>query len=419
MGVRLVLAGRSEALVAPLDAPAPWLGRMESWLKQETAELLEGARFDVDSQGRPNLFMRLHPAAEDVSFAAAGGGRFVVAANTYTVGPGYHRYLCDLLRRLGEEFQIVWVDADAAQQVGDPTGYFHSGDAEALERNMLQWLSDAAGQALAMHRAGRSTVALSLRFGHTFDVQAPLLTPMGPRDLSWLEAVHADPRSGMDVFPWWDEGTRGTTQLGRAMTRLWTEMVWRPPLLEEERRLFKDVAERLAAAYRDDPTLDFPWTEWRDLLGYLGVGGTLSEEVSRRAASQEAADLIGYRRLPVRVALPEDWSLRIPGSLAEALLPNHTWVARDHRRTIRFSPLERSSGAPQLPEGARSMSVVEHRGQRVRSRALVRTAGEACNLIALCQAGDRRALCAITSEDPDDHDWMMETWRSIDMLSLA
>ncbi|MDQ3265165.1 MAG: hypothetical protein M3Y59_16155 [Myxococcota bacterium] len=419
MRLRLVLAGRSEALLYSPALPAPWLGRVEAWLKRETAELLEGARFDVDSQGRPNLFLRLHPAADDVSFAAAGGGRFVVAANTYTVGPGYHRYLCDLLRRLGEEFQIVWADPDAENQVGDPTGYFHSHDASALEQNMLAWLSDAAGQALALHRAGQGNVALSLRFGHAFDSQAPLLTPMGPRDLSWLKAVHADPRSGMDVFPWWEEGTRGATQLGRAMTRLWTEMVWRPPLLEEERKLFRDVAVRLAAAYRDDPSLDFPWSEWRDLLGYLGMGGTLSEEVSRRAASKDTDHKIGYRRRPVRVLLEQGWSLRIPGSLAESLLPSKTWVGRDHRRTIRFTPLEPATGAPQLPEGAVSTSIVEHRGARVRSRAMVRTGGGACSLIALCHSGDRRALCAITSEDPEDHDWMMETWRSIDMLPLA
>lgn len=419
MGLRLVLAGRAQALFTPAVQPGPFLSRVEDWLKRETAELLEDARFDVDGQGRPNLFMRLHPAADDVAFAAADGGALVVAANTYTVGPGYHRYLCDLLRRLGQEFHIVWADQDVANEVGDPTGYFHSGDAGALEGNMLSWLSDVAGQALALHRGGQSTVALSLRFGHTFDAPAPLLTPMGPRDVSWLEAVRADPRSGIDVFPWWDAGTRGATQLGRAKTRLWTEMVWRPPLVEEERRLFRDVAGRLAAAYRDDPSLDFPWQEWRDLLGYLGMGGTLSEEVARRAADEGVDARIGYRRRPVRVSLPEGWSLRIPGSLAESTLPNRTWVARDHRRMIRFTPLEPSPKGEGLPEGAKSMAILEHRGERVRSRAMVRTAGETCSVIALCQSGDRRALCAITSDDPDDHDWTLETWRSIDMQSLA
>src|SRR5688500_9808258 len=143
MGLRLILAGRqsgAEAILQRNAAPGPWLGRIESWLRQEAAEVLESLRFDLDASGRPVLFLRLHPAAEDVSLVAAGEGRLVVAANTYTVGPGYHRYLCELLRRMGQRFDVVWADPDAAQEVGDPTGYFHSGDASALEREMLGWL---------------------------------------------------------------------------------------------------------------------------------------------------------------------------------------------------------------------------------------------------------------------------------------
>lgn len=419
MGLRLVLAGR-QTVEDGAPAPALWMGRVEQWLRTQTADTLEELRFDVDSQGRPNLFLRLHPAADDVAFAAADGGRLVVAANTYTLGPGYHRYLCDLLHRLGGEFGVSWLDPDVSQTVGDPTGFFHTGDVRALEENMLAWLSDAAEHALAMHHSGRSGVALSLRFGHSFDSNAPLLTPMGPRDAAWLERVRLAPEEGRDVFPWWSEGTGGPTQLGRALTRLWTEMVWRPPLLQDERRLFEDVALRLESAYRDDPSLQFPWHEWREVLAYLGRGGTISEEVARRAAEAgERESRIGYRRRPVRVLLEDGWSIRIPGALNELRLPNRTWLARDHRRTVRFSPLEPARPGTQLPEGDRSLSVVEHRGERVRSRALLRQSSGEFGLTALAQAGNRRALVAIQSEDPDDRDWVLETWRSLDMMPMA
>ena len=48
-------------------------------------------------------------------------------------------------------------------------------------------------------------------------------------------------------------------------------MVWRPPLLEEERRLFRNVARLLELAWREDPALDYPWREWQEVLGYLGI----------------------------------------------------------------------------------------------------------------------------------------------------
>jgi hypothetical protein len=364
------------------------------------------------------LLWRLHPAADEVALVAAGQGRVVAAATTSMVGPGYHRYVCDLLRGLGEALEVDWAEPDVLTGVGDPTGYFHTGDASGIEPRMLRWLREMAERVLELRRHGHSGATLSLRAGHAFEHPGALLTPLGPRDEAWLRAVAEEPRRGTDIFPWWQPGLGASTRLGRALSRIWAEMVWRPPLLEEERHLFRDVARLLELAWREDPSLPYPWREWLEVLGYLGVGGTLAEEVARRAAAAPSGPLIGYRRGAVQVALPEGWEIRIPGSLAEAHLADGSWVARDHRRCVRFVPLEDDAG---IAPGPREELPYEyqHRGERVSGRATLHMEPGECRLTALCEAGARRALCVVSFDDPEEQDWALGTWRSLDCGATA
>ena len=420
MGVKLLLAGRhaGEGLLSPPDEPIAWLRRVARFFDEVAGEWIEGKTFGLEGAGHPTLSLRLHPAAEAVSVVAAGQARVVVKASTGAVGPGYHRFICALLRQLGETLQISWAERDDSNGVGDSTGYFDTGDVAALEREMFSHLREIASQALKLRRRGSPTVAMPMREGLLFDHAGAFLTPLGPRDDAWLEAVRQDPTRGADVFPWWGPGITPTNRLNRALVRLWIEMVWRPPLLEGERKLFGDVAHQLERAWREDPSLPFPWREWRELLGFLGRGGTLAEEVSRRAGMEPDLARVGYRRGALRVSLPAGWVICVPGSLAEESLPDGTWVARDHRRQVRFVALE-GQGGPTLPPAGRALT---HRGARVVSEASVRfeaSAAKEGSLTALCHSGGKRALCLITSTDHEDRDWALQTWRSIDCAVRA
>jgi hypothetical protein len=421
MGVKLLLAGwyGGDELFSAPEAPWPWLRRVERWVRAAAEELLESSR-TVEGPRGPILFLRLHPAAEDVAIVAAGQGRVVVLANTSMVGPGYHRYLCDLLHALGDALHVDWADpALTVAGVGDPTGYFHTGDPSDIAPRMLAWLGAMAGRVLDFRRHGHSGATLSLRPGHGFEHPGALLTPMGPRDEAWLHAVHEDPLSGRDIFPWWEHGQGASTKLGRALSLIWTEMVWRPPLLEEERHRFREVARLLESAWREAPELAYPWREWQQVLGYLGMGGTLAEEVSRRAVEAPVGSLIGYRRGAVQVTLPEGWEIRIPGSLAEQRLSDGSWVARDHRRSVRFVPLQDDvQGIAPGPEQSLPYEF-QHQGERVSGRATLHVEPGECRLTALCEAGTHRALCVVSFDDPEEQDWALGTWRSLDHAAAA
>jgi hypothetical protein len=422
MGIKLLLAGRyqgGEHFFSPPEEPEPWLRRVEQWFQEVTGDLLEHSRIVEGPDGAPLLLMRLHPAAGEVAVLAAGQARLVVLADTAAVGPGYHRYLCDLLKRLGQALHITWAEPNAAENVGDPTGYFHTGDAGPLEAQMLAWLKDVASQVLDMRQRGRSGLALSMRFGHVFEHPGALLTPLGPRDEAWLRAVREEPARGKDVFPWWEPGHNATSRLGRALSRLWTDVVWRPPLLEEERRVYRNVARLLEQAWRETPGLDYPWREWQEVLGYLGMGGTLAEEVSQRANQAAEGPRIGYRRGAVQVVLPEGWEIRIPGSLAEERLGDGSWVARDHRRTVRFVPLESNEDDIATASPERRLLELEHNGARVSGRASLQVGPGECRLTALCRSGNRRALCVVSFDDPEEQDWAVGTWHSLDRAVAA
>ncbi|MBZ4420731.1 hypothetical protein [Myxococcus sp. RHSTA-1-4] len=423
MSVKLLLAGRrggGESLFSPPEEAQSWLRRVEGWFHEHTGELLEGLHRGTGPLGAPMLRLRLHPAASEISLVAASGGRLVVSAETSAVGPGYHVFLCDTLKVMGEALGVTWADANEAASMGDPTGYFHTGEAGPVEVYMLASIQESVARVLRMRRLGESGFGLSMRFGHTFEHPGALLTPLGPRDERWLRNVYDDPRLGIDVFPWWKPGIHARTRLNRALCRLWTDVVWRPPLLDEERGRLRDVARLLELAWREDPALPYPWREWQEVLGYLGVGGTLAEEVRRRAAQARGGPPMGYRRGAVQVALPEGWEIRIPGSLAEAHLQDGTWVARDHRRSVRFVPLEDGAEDSLAPTSAERRALeLEHHGKRVSGRASLHVEPGECRLTALCSSGRRRALCVVSFDDPDEQDWALGTWRSLDHAAAA
>ncbi len=275
---------------------------------------------------------------------------------------------------------------------------------------------------------------ISMAIGHQYPHHGPLVTPMGPRAVDWLEAVAADPSRGIDLFPWWEPGLGAPFYLGRAKARMWRDVRWRDPLAEDEGRLLMDVHLDLARAYRLDPTLDYPWREWAELIGpieshfgYLEMSGdNLETEIQQRARAIGASvPRIGYRRRPVRVELTDGWSIEIPGEMAEEWDDEELWIARDEARAIFFKSYSVTRDDGDAPPAAEILDgltlpdgrAVDHREGPVTGRAVLTSPdGEedpGWQLIGHHVVDGGLAACNIIFGDADDCDWAIATWRSL------
>jgi len=130
MGLGLHLIGK------PPAGGGDALAAAEAWARTHLAGTLLRASRGSSSEGRPTLFVSLHPAAEDLEIFLDDRSRVVLSAKTSNAGPGYHIHLCEAARRMGADLGISWEPPDEEEGTGDETGYFETGDRERLEEEM-------------------------------------------------------------------------------------------------------------------------------------------------------------------------------------------------------------------------------------------------------------------------------------------
>lgn len=80
------------------------------------------------------MLMRFHPTAEDVELRAGDGGAVAIAANSTTVGPGFHVFVSELAMDLSHGFRVQW-NWGSTQNI-DETGYLSTRDYGAMEKEM-------------------------------------------------------------------------------------------------------------------------------------------------------------------------------------------------------------------------------------------------------------------------------------------
>ncbi len=418
MSVSLLLTGSVPQTQGAKSEPD--LSRIQRWIRAHCAETLMSSREAEDFKGRPALYVLLHPAAEEIEFVRTSPGTLAVAANTSTAGPGYHIFLCDLLVRLGEYLEVTWDAPDGA--AGDETGYFHNRDAAAVDAAMLAWLQSVATILLADLSTHNGQLLVCMRSDRHFDPQWRVVSPLGPLDPEWVERVVATAETGRDFFAWWNHFQDADYFLRRALCLMWTEVRWRAPLSEAEGRVLAEAAAMLDRAYGLDPTREYPWREWRELLGYGSLTSPVSAEVFERAAApQSPGAVIGYRRFDVRVDLAGNWSIQIPGSFAESWEDERTWYAWDATRAVRFScfSIVNEDGTPQdageiLGDSVEMQETFEHAQEGLLGRAhLAPSVERQWQLHGRTAVHGALAVSTITLASLEDREWALEVWRSL------
>jgi hypothetical protein len=416
MSVGVLLHG----IVSAGTEPQPDLGRIQRWLRAQCGETLVSAREAEDSGGRSALYVLLHPAAEEVEFIRSAPGALAVSANTSTAGPGYHMYLCDLLERLGADLDVAWQTAEG--QTADETGYFHRRDPGQVYKAMLAWLKRIAQILAADLSVGDGQLLVCMPSNHHFDDRWRVVSPLGPLNPEWIERIAEEPQRGESFFPWWNAAQDADYSLRRALSLMWKDVRWRLPLSDSEAAAMGDAAAMLERAYTLDPGRQYPWREWKELIGYGKLATPLEGEIIARAEGVDpATPLIGYRRQSVRVDLTGGWSIRIPGAFAESREDERTWYAWDSTRTVRFScfSITNEDGTPQTAEEILGAYVdiqetFDHEEEGVVGRAyLAHSLDEHWNLHGRSAVSGSLAVCTITIGSPEDKKWALETWRSL------
>ncbi len=447
--IRAVGQASKRGATRRMPTAAATLAAIDEWLKTATGDALHG---QAPRTALPDgsIELVLHPAARPIRFEATDLGNVVVTAMTVPVGPGYHTYVASLLDRLGDELGITWsklatpppgaagrVGATAAGASGadpeasiDSTGAFGSGDRHDAERGHLGWLRSALIAVRDGRRQGATGLHLATPPGTRFTFDGAVATVLGPRDDAWLELALGDPRVAADVWPWVADAMDARYLLGRALTLLWLEIRWRPPIGLEESQLDDEVLATLRRAYSLEPGLAWPWLEWRELFQLRGQPDPATRALLDRGGGPLAGGKdpeghvrIGYRRRPVTI-VHEGWTLEVPGSFTGHRSAEE-WTGGEAGRTVVVAGTETAEGGrPMTAErflqqvaGHLGREALEHDDGVVRGRALLASdtssGVEVATIEGFSAVRGRGAAIRIEIDDPQDWKWALDTWRAL------
>ncbi|HEX5012972.1 MAG TPA: hypothetical protein VFV72_02350 [Candidatus Limnocylindrales bacterium] len=408
-------------------SPDRFLADVEAWVRLEYPDAVRRTETGT-ADGVRELAVSFHPAASDVIISAGEDGSVGIRSWFPPVGPGYQTFVGRLAVRIGTEHGLEWttaaeegspVDAPAGADV-DPSVV---ADRQTAEHAYLTWLGSGLITAREARRRGAGTVHLGTPPGVQFQVDGALATPLGPRDDAWLDAAVTNSRLAIDVTPWWADATDARYLLNRALCLMWTEVRWRPPADDDERRVHDEVLRLLARAFPLDPSLPFPWREWHEIARMRGLDDAMTRQVEGKAERAERRPPIGYRRHPV-VVVHEGWELEVPGSFTSARTAEE-WSGHEAGRSITLAATE--TGTPSGPMTAQAFleqvsrdlgpEALTHQDGEVYGRARLTTDASSGLEVGVLEGYSavrgRGAAIRITFDDSNDWRWALDLWRAL------
>jgi hypothetical protein len=409
----------------PRQLPADrLLAEIESWLRAEYPDAVRATRTRSGPTGDRELLVGVHPAAGDMVVAATEDGRIVVDAVVGPVGPGHQTFVARLIQRIGIEHDIAWLAEEPGAGAGPTrTDLGLAADRSAAERAYLAWLGTGLLGAREARARGAEGIHLGTPAGVRFAFDGAVATCLGPRTDEWLERALTDSRVAIDVTPWWADALDARSLLNRALSLLWTEVRWRPPVDATEKAVNDEVLRLLARAFPLDPSLPYPWREWRELVGWRGSADAMTRQVEIHAAAAPAGPLVGYRRQPVEI-IHEGWLLEVPGSFAERRT-DEEWWGGEAGRGITLAATETGTDDGPMPAADFLRQVapdlgsdaLSHEAGDVVGRARLSTDAssglEVGVLEGYAAVTGRGAAIRIVFDDSADWRWAMDIWRSL------
>lgn len=329
------------------------------------------------------LFKAKNPSHVSLGFSGAPvsltleDAELRVRGETSGVGPGYHADVITRLAPLLDELDFMWTEPPPPLA--------------EIQQQMTAWL---AGEL----RAGCTRWGVE----RPFVVDAAVLTPLGPRDIAWRDAVLAG-GSPADAFPWWDEGA-GHAARARALLAMWHEVAWREPVDDAERDAMKQVDDDLRAARKAG--LAVPTGAWAELLRHMGV----EEE-----GLEPGGPPIGYRRHPLDIELSGGWHVTLPGAFVGGWMDDGArYWATDGDRVVEFTSMtanEPKSSDELLAVAPERHAVIERLAEGTRrGRAEAYDEGDMHVVIGLVT--DAPHVGILTCKGAGDA-WALGVWRTL------
>ena len=402
------------------------LADIEGWLRAEYPDVVRSTRTRSHAGGDQELLVALHPAAADLAIRTDDTGRVSGTAPLVPVGPGYQTFVARLFQRIATEHGIAWGAESGTSPAPDepPSADLTAAiDRSTAERTYLTWLGAGLIAARDSRRRGGPGIHLGTPPGIAFAFDGAVATSLGPRDDTWLERAIADSRLALDVTAWWADATDARYLLNRALCLMWTEVRWRAPIDEQERHVNDEVLRTLARAFPLDPSLPYPWREWKELVDYRGSVDAMTRQVEGRALRAERGSPIGYRRQPVRI-VHEGWELEVPGSFTDRRTEDE-WSGGDGGRTIRIAATE--TGTPLGPMSAHAFleqvapdlgpDALSHQAGHIMGRARLATDPSSGVEIGVLEGYSavvgKGAAIRIEFGDSADWRWALDVWRAL------
>lgn len=394
-------------------------------ITQRFSEMILEEGVDESRKDRFALEMRIHPAARPFQLFLEAPAELTILAETASVGPGYHQYLCDNLLDICESQKTIWNDSYCA----DRTSYVSSRSRRALEASFFAFAGDGAAEILDLPPGGDVAASFCMPTPYRFYHNRAAQSVLGPRDRKWLEQIAEQPMTAAEAFPWWRTDRDAAYYLGRALSMLWLELPPRPPIYGREQMFLNDMLNSLERAYTLNPNLLYPWREWEEFLVQTSHAGELTRLVGERARMESmTAPLAGYRRRPFQAVLPSGWMIRVPGVFAEDHDPGTgKWKGWYAGRSIQLEelPLPVAPGtrpAKQILHDLRPFEVIDgdhfdwNRGD-LASAACVHPAagpnGRVWKLESVTVGPLNILRTTVIWEQENQRSWAMDTWNSI------
>lgn len=432
MGIDLMLRGRlPKTLGLFAQAAGPWFSRVEAWMAGKAGDLHLAAERGTDETGSTLRCMFALPCAE-IDFTSPRKGEVVASFRTSPQGPGYHAFVCDLLRSMETELGIQWSRREDECQ--DEGGYFLSGDWKRLKEHHDQWARSMASKIVnEMNVPGAPAdrwkdVSICLPISPQFE-GGTIRTHLGPKDVDFFIPIAAD-SSHAESFHLWPNRERDTLfHKNLAQAILWQAVAWCPPANERQKVFMRRALEHLERAHEAEPQGDFPWREWEELLALTGQASRFGDLIGRRASAvAQDTPRMGYRRQAIRYPINPDVEVRVSGELEpdeEGDGPTIALAAPGKRLELRL--MRKSGTATHVPpfgkllqaewDAAAPGNRVEANEQGTICRGVWmptnRTGSKTCECIFVLSHDEYTAILTARHDDEADRLWAMESWKCL------